>query len=200
MDIGQKSRKTMQISIEKLDPNPYSHRLGTPLLEELGDSLKKHGQLSPIKVRTSPLDNTRYQIVFGHRRVEAANRLGWKSIRAEIEEMRDEELAVFALTENLERSDFSDYEIGLHIQLLKEKFNYSQEAIAKLIGRSNSYVCEHLQLTELFDIRALEDEREECKQVLQRLTVRQARILSREPDKVQRFRLAKFCISENLGL
>jgi ParB family transcriptional regulator, chromosome partitioning protein len=189
-----------EVLLENLDPNPFSSRVDSPQLDDLVESLTKYGQLSPIKVRTSPLESARYQIIFGHRRVDAARRLGWKSIRVEVEEIEDNKLAIYALTENLERSEFSDYEIGRHILSLSEKFKYSQEEIAKLIGRSNSYVCEHVQLVRLFDSPTLANEQEEVKEVLHKLTVRQGRILSREPDLVQRLRIAKFCVSENLGL
>ncbi len=194
------STTVVELLLEDLDPNPYSSRVESPRLEELLDSLKNHGQLSPIKVRTSPFNPKRYQIVFGHRRVEAAKRLGWKKIRAEIEEVGDDKLAIFALTENLERADFTDYEIGMHLLSLIKKFNYSQEQIAKQIGRSVYYVCEHVQLTQLFGSQGQNQSEEDVKEVMQKITVRQARILSREPDSLQRFRLAKFCLSENLGL
>jgi ParB family chromosome partitioning protein len=202
MDVDGKSTNSivLEIPLERLEPNPYSARVESPQIDELSDSLRQHGQLSPIKVRVSPLNRERYQIVFGHRRVEAAKRLAWKSIRAEIEDMSDDRLAIFALSENLERSDFTDYEIGMQLLDLIRKFNYSQERIAKLIDRSNSYVSEHIQLTQLFGSQDLDADRVGVKEVLQKLTVRQARILFREPNLIQRFTLAKFCIRENLGL
>lgn len=201
MGVDHKSTNTvLELPLERMDPNPYSARVDIPQIDELSDSLRQHGQLSPIKVRTSPLNRLRFEIVFGHRRVEAAKRLGWKSIRAEVEEISDDKLGIFALSENLERSDFTDYEIGVQMLELIKKFNYSQDQIAKQIGRSNSYVSEHIQLTRLFGSQLLNEEQLRVKDVLQKLSVRQARILFRELDLIQRFRLAKFCIAENLGL
>jgi ParB/RepB/Spo0J family partition protein len=159
--------------------------------------MKLHGQLSPIKVRKCSKNNSRFEIVFGHRRVAAAQILNWKKITAEIVEATDEQMLELALAENIDRSDFTDYEIGLALRKMKEQFNKSLEEIAAMISRSVSYVSEHIQLTHLFDLA--HENTMETAPVLQKISIRQSRILFREPNATTRFRLAKFSLSEGLG-
>ena len=187
----------LSLSLEELDNNPYGSRLEPTSLDDLTSSLKIHGQLSPIKVRRSSKDRFRFEIVYGHRRVAAARALGWKKIIGQIIEATDEQMLRLALAENIDREDFTDYEIGLTLRKMKEEFNKSLDEIAVMIGKSVSYVSEHIQLTRLFD--SVDHRVTETCSVLQKISIRQSRILLREPNAETRFRLAKFCLAEDLG-
>jgi ParB family chromosome partitioning protein len=156
MEVGNaaevnRTDTSSRIPLDKIDDNPFSTRLGLLQIDDLINSFATLGQLSPIKLRISPKDPKRYEIVFGHRRVAAARKLGWSEITADVVRVSDSEMIIFTLSENLDRSNFSDYEIGLLIRKLKEQFHLTMDDIARQIGRSRSYVSEYLQLTYLFD-------------------------------------------------
>lgn len=193
----EEAQPVQSFCLEQLDNNPYASRLDLTALEDLVSSMKTHGQLSPIKIRRSSKDNSRFEVVFGHRRVTAARALEWKKITAQLVEATDEEMVQLALAENIDRMDFTDYEIGLSLQKMKDQFNKSLEEIAVLIGKSVSYVSEHIKLTHLFD--SVNESPAEISSVLQKVSVRQARILIREPNALTRFRLARFCLAERIG-
>jgi ParB/RepB/Spo0J family partition protein len=203
MEVGNaaevnRTDTSSRIPLDKIDDNPFSTRLGLLQIDDLINSFATLGQLSPIKLRISPKDPKRYEIVFGHRRVAAARKLGWSEITADVVRVSDSEMIIFTLSENLDRSNFSDYEIGLLIRKLKEQFHLTMDDIARQIGRSRSYVSEYLQLTYLFD--DVDIDHSEVQRVLSQLTVRQSRILYREHDVTMRFQMAKLAISEGLGL
>jgi ParB family transcriptional regulator, chromosome partitioning protein len=197
VEEAKEDGEVLLCSIKQLDSNPFASRLEPASANTLVSSLTLHGQLSPIMVRRSPKEISRYEIVFGHRRVAAAKILGWKKITARIVEVTDEQMLRIALVENIDRRDFTDYEIGLALRRMKEDFNKSLEEVAEAIGRSVAYVSEHIKLTHLFD----SDQRvsAEVSTVLQKISIRQSRILLREPDVDSRFRLAQFCLAEGLG-
>ena len=188
----------MRVEIELLDPNPFAPRVELRPVEELANSLCKHGQLSSIKVRKADSKSDHFQIVFGHRRVAAAKRLGWNSIEADLLEVSDEQMVSLALAENLERNSYSDYEVGLLLRSLSEDFGKTTHEIAELFGRSISYVSDHISMTHLFD--SADITRSEASLVLQRLSERQARILKRIDDNETRVNLARMIISEDLGV
>jgi ParB/RepB/Spo0J family partition protein len=188
----------LSLCLEQLDNNPYASRLEPTSLSDLVSSMKIHGQLSPIKIRRSSKDSSRFEVIFGHRRLAAARILGWKKIGVQIVEVTDEQMLQLALAENIDRSDFTHYEIGLALRRMKDQFDKSLDDIANMIGRSVSYVSEHIQLTHLFDLVHQKSSAEICS-VLQKISIRQSRILLREPDAAKRFRLAQFCLAEGLG-
>ena len=190
-------QSVLSFPIELLDNNPYASRLEPTSLSDLVSSMRLHGQLSPIKIRRSGKSSSRFEIVFGHRRVAAAKVLEWKRISAQIVEATDEEMLHLALAENIDRKDFTDYEIGLVVRRMKDQFNKTLAEIAVMIGKSIAYVSEHIQLTHLFD--SVQKSSEQICSVLQNISIRQSRIFLREPNPETRFRLAQFCLTEGLG-
>lgn len=195
---ASKETNVEQISLDLIDPNPFASRVVTSDLKELSNSLLKLGQLAPIRVRPSPFKKGCFQIVFGHRRTLAARSLEWKTIAAQVAKVTDEEMVVVALTENLERNDYSDYEQSLLVKRLHEDFKKTEDEIASMIGKSKSYVSQHITMTSLFDGSSID--KTKASELLQHLTERQARILARLKDPLERFQLAKVCIDEMLCL
>lgn len=194
---AEPAQPILSFSLEQLDGNPYASRLEPASLIDLVSSMKIYGQLSPIKIRRSSRDDSRFEIIFGHRRVAAAKILEWKKIAAQIIEASDEQMLQLALAENIDRVDFTDYEIGLALRKMKDQFSKQLEDIATMIGKSVSYVSEHIQLTHLFD--SVHQGSDEVRSVLQKISIRQSRILLREPNPVTRFHLVEFCLGEGLG-
>jgi ParB/RepB/Spo0J family partition protein len=186
------------ILLSELDSNPFAARLSFPRMETLAGSLKNYGQLSLVKVRPNPLCDGRYQIVFGHMRVAAAKSLGWSSIMAEVSNVPDELMISFALTENLDRNNYTDYEIGLLLRKLNEEFSKSITDISILMGRSKAYVSDHIAMTHIFDDCSLDTRDKD--NLLSKLSEHQARILSRIPDPTRRVNAARLAIDEKLGV
>lgn len=188
-----------KIRLDRIEPNPLVPNRDRFNVDELALSLQENGQLQPIKIRTHPVRPGYYQAVFGHRRLFAARKLGWETIDAEISNVNDENMVSFVLVENLERNDFSDYEIGLLLRRLSEDFGLSFDRISELVARSKSYVCQHIAMTAMFESGdAIEDS--ECLEILRNLTEHQARIIMRIPEVTRRFELAKLVLSESISL
>lgn len=187
-----------RIDVSKIDPNPLASRLEQPNLAELSVSFRSQGQLAPIKVRINPKNPGRYQLIYGQRRLIAAQSLGWDRISAEIVKASDEEMLTSALTENLERENYTDYEVAVILRRLHEDFHKSINQIAVILGKSDAYVSQHLTMTSMFDFPSIDTT--DATNVLKQLSERQARILLRVADPAERLHLAKICVTEKLGV
>lgn len=187
----------MLVPIDLIDPNPFVQRVDPQdEVSELSESLDLHGQLTPVKLRVNPHHKGRYQLVYGHRRLAAAKRLKWTHIEADVRPLSDEQMIVQALIENTQRKNLSDYEEALIFHKLHKEYNKTYEEIATLVGKSKTYVAQHIAMLNLFGQEYEGDE--EARQLLQKLTERQARIIARVRDPKERFQLAKLVIRENL--
>lgn len=94
--------------------------------------------------------------------------MGWTTIKAEVVSANDEEKFLTALAENLEADSLTDFEKGLALKILNQKFGKSYEEIARLIGRSKAYVAQHIAMTNLFNEEQLK--KPEVRELLQHLT------------------------------
>lgn len=101
--------------------------------DELQASIAEHGQLVPILVRPHPAEAGRYQVAYGHRRLEAVRRLG-RPIRAVVRSLSDEELAVAQGKENIERRDLSFIERALFAARLEDR-GFSRTALMAALGQ-----------------------------------------------------------------
>jgi ParB family transcriptional regulator, chromosome partitioning protein len=120
------------ISIDSIDPNPYQPRRIFPQveLEKLAASITEIGLLEPILVRKN---DDRYQIAAGERRWRAHKLLNKHTIEALITSITDSDMAVFALAENIDREDLSDYEIGLALRQVENVFP-TKKKLAESLG------------------------------------------------------------------
>ncbi len=150
------SRAIQEVDIEKLHPNSLQPRtsLNEERLEELTESIRRHGVLQPILVRRSPQG---FEIIAGERRWRAAQRAGLRTVPVILEEDVDEGRKLeLALVENLQREDLNPIELARGIQKLIETFRMTQEEVAERIGKKRSTVANLLRLLELpEDIQAL---------------------------------------------
>lgn len=117
-------------------------------LQELANSVREHGVLQPILVR--PIDNG-YQIVAGERRWRAARLAGLTSVPVNIREMSDFDAMSIALVENLQREDLNPIEEAEGYRNLANATGWTQEQIAKRVGRSRPAVANALRLLSLPD-------------------------------------------------
>jgi ParB/RepB/Spo0J family partition protein len=150
---------TWRIALNLLDQNPHQPRsqMDEGALAELMASISNHGLLQPITVRKV---GTRYQVIAGHRRLEAFRRLladaehqdqataeRFRTIPAhEKFDVTDEEMALFALVENLQRDDLSPLDAALGLSRFQEAHQLSTEALTKRTGLEPDRVKRLLRL------------------------------------------------------
>ena len=136
------------IRLSEVEPNPDQPRkiFDTEPLEALAESISQHGVIQPVVVR--PKDGM-YMIVTGERRWRAARMAGLSEIPVIIIEADDKKAAELALVENIQRKDLNPVEVARGYAALIDEFSYTQEEIAKKIGRSRSAVTNSLRLLDL---------------------------------------------------
>lgn len=188
------------LSLDLIDSNPYNSRLGpmdTGETDMMARSIEQLGLISPILVR--PKFGGRFELVFGHRRLEAARWLGWEKIRAEVKSVSDEEMIKLSAAENVAREDLSDYEKGICFSRMKRDFGITLARIGELVGSSESHVCNYIRMAELFDASAVEANPELLSD-LRLITEHHARILLRIPDLTDRRRMLRLVVSEKMSV
>jgi len=132
-------RVLKELDINSIQSNPYQPRFDAEnqAITSLAESIQVHGLIQPILVRQ--IDNT-YQLIAGERRLLACKQLGQQRIEAIICTETDEQTALLALEENLEREDISDYEIFQAIKQIEHLFkNKSHLANSIKVARQDLY-------------------------------------------------------------
>ncbi|MEO8034606.1 MAG: ParB/RepB/Spo0J family partition protein, partial [Acidobacteriota bacterium] len=136
------------------EPNAGQPRQNLGNIEELAASIREKGVLEPILVRA--LGTSRYQIISGERRFRAASLAGLDEIPAIELDVDDKEQVEIALIENIQRKDLTPFEEAEGFLLLQQKFSYTHEKIAQVIGKSRTTITETLSINEIPDrIRAM---------------------------------------------
>ena len=115
-------------------------------LEELADSIKKHGVIQPVLVRK---DGKSFELVAGERRFRAAKLAKLKKIPVVVSNISDVQSLEIAILENIQREDLNPLEVAKGYQRLKNEFGYTQEAVAKSVGKPRSSVANSLRLLTL---------------------------------------------------
>lgn len=126
-------------------PNPDQPRkvFSPDALEELADSIRRHGILQPLSVRRN---GAFYQLIAGERRLRAAQLAGLTEVPCIVMNMDDKESGAVALIENLQRQDLNYIEQARGICALMDLHNLSQEQVAGILGKSQSAVANKLRL------------------------------------------------------
>lgn len=139
-------KKTLRVS--ELEPNRDQPRkqFSDEAIQTLADSIQQYGMIQPILVRPLGLN---YQIVAGERRWRAARMLGLDEVPVIIREISDEETMEIALIENLQRENLNPLEEAEGYEQLMERFEMTQEDVAKCVGKSRSAVANSLRLLKL---------------------------------------------------
>lgn len=191
----------LQLPLASIDSNPYNSRKNydTSVVDRLAHSLSSNGQLSVIKVRPSPTRRGKYELVFGHRRVMAAKKLGWKSIRAEVVSRSEQEMILESLVENVEHEDLSDYEKALTFERMSKEFGKTYEEIGRTVGISKQHVSNYISMLRLFSPSFLSSN-PKLRDVLQKISEHHARVLSRIDDENARADLAFMALREQLSV
>jgi len=155
-DVGGESsaerpRGQRRLSTGSLRPNARNPRrtFANDELDELAASLRERGIIQPIIVRQLRGAADGYEIVAGERRWRAAQRAGLHEVPVVVIEATDAEALQLAIIENVQRSDLNALEEAEGYRALIDEFGNSQEDVAKIVGKSRSYVANTLRLLRL---------------------------------------------------
>jgi ParB family transcriptional regulator, chromosome partitioning protein len=139
-----------EIALDKIRPNPYQPRenFDPEKLEELAQSIREHGVLQAIVVCPAGSDAD-YYLVAGERRCRAAKLAGLKSIPAIIRSYDNKAMLEIALIENLQREDLNPVEEATAYRQLMKDYNYTQDELAKRLGKSRPAIANSVRLLSL---------------------------------------------------
>ncbi|EGD47669.1 parB-like partition protein [Ruminiclostridium papyrosolvens DSM 2782] len=181
------------VGIDHIRPNPYQPRkqFNKMALEELCDSIKQYGVLQPINVRR--LSHGTYELVAGERRLRAATMAGLQEIPAIIINVDDNDSAVMALIENLQREDLSYMEEAEGYSNLINEHGFTQEELAQKIGKSQSTIANKIRLLKLSPL---------IKKILSdnNLTERHARALLKLHDEQLQLKVLRLVCERGLNV
>ena len=140
------------VNINEIEPNRNQPRkdFDEAALNELADSIAKHGLIQPIVVKPT-LDGT-YMIIAGERRWRACRIAGLSEVPVMIKDTDDRAVMELALIENLQREDLNAVEEALGYKALIEEFELTQEEVAARMGKSRSAVTNALRLLGLNEV------------------------------------------------
>ena len=156
--MSQKGTRTgdqelLKIDITAIEPNPFQPRkiFDEGALQKLADSILSNGIIQPITVRKAKGRSAkqRYQIVAGERRWRAATKAGMTTIPAIIKQVSDQESAMLAMIENLQREELNPIEEAYAYKRLTTEHAFTHEEVAKVIGKSRSAISNSLRLLNL---------------------------------------------------
>ena len=140
-------KRTLRMS--EIEPNRSQprKRFSEEAIATLAESISQHGMIQPILVR--PLGDNSYQIVAGERRWRAARMLAMDEVPVVIQELSDLEAMQISLIENLQRENLNPIEESMGYKELIDVYSMTQDAVAKIVGRSRSAVANSLRLLNL---------------------------------------------------
>jgi ParB family chromosome partitioning protein len=147
----ERMRGQRRVPIEFLKANPRNPRraFAEEELAELSASIGERGVIQPILVRTAAGSNDNYEIIAGERRWRAAQRAGLHEVPIVILEANDRESLEMAIIENVQRTDLNPIEEAAGYVALMDEFDYSQDDVAKIVGKSRPHVTNMVRLTKL---------------------------------------------------
>lgn len=137
-----------EVAVDEVKPNPYQPRkkFDDEKIQELSESIKQHGVFTPIIVKKAVRG---YELVTGERRLRASKLAGLETIPAILMELDDQQMMEIALLENIQREDLNAIEEAQGYEKLIKKLGYTQEELAKRIGKSREHVANMLRLLKL---------------------------------------------------
>ena len=138
-----------KISLKKIRAGVYQPRQNfeETELQDLADSIKEHGVIQPIILRKT--DDDFYEIIAGERRFRASKIANLTEIPAIVRKFSDNDALEIAIIENVQRSDLSPTEEARGYQRLMKEFSYTQEIVAKKVGKSRAHIANLLRLLSL---------------------------------------------------
>ena len=189
----ERKERVLTLRVEDIRPNPHQPRqtFDDEGLRELASSIRRHGILQPLTVRSA--GGGKWELVAGERRLRAAKLAGLEKVPCIRREADDRESALLALVENLQRRDLHYLEEAAAIAAYIRQTGITQEEAAAQLGRSPSALANKLRLLRLSPA---------CRALLVRnaLTERHARALLRLEDEEERLSAARHIADRQLNV
>lgn len=138
-----------EINISEIEVNPFQPRTDFDIeaLAELADSIKLQGLIQPITVRR--VNQHRYQLISGERRLRASKQAGLTQIPAYVRTANDQQMLEMALIENIQREDLNAIEVALSFQRMIDECHLKQEELGERVSKNRSTVTNYLRLLKL---------------------------------------------------
>lgn len=190
MALRKQTGRVLSLPVEDISPNPNQPRtsFSPQALSELADSIAVHGVLQPLTVRQT---EEGWQLVSGERRLRAARLAGLDRVPCLVAQVDQEESAVLALVENLQRRDLDFLDEALALSQLTATYRMTQEEVARRLGKSQSAVANKLRL-----LRLAPDALSLLRS--QGFSERHARALLRLPEEERQIRAAQYIVAHDL--
>ncbi len=151
MSVVERGRGQRRVPVEFLRPNPRNPRkyFEESELLELSQSIRDRGIIQPIVVRPLPNKPDAFEIVAGERRWRAAQHAGLHDVPVVVVDIDDKTSLEYAILENVQRADLNPIEEAQGYSRLMAEFSYTQENLAKIIGKSRSHIANMMRLSDL---------------------------------------------------
>lgn len=180
------------VGIHEVIPNPYQPRklFHDEALQELAESIREHGVIQPLLVRRIA---GRLELIAGERRLRASKLAGLQEVPVIVKDIDDKEMAELAMLENLQREDLHYLEEAQGFQHLISQFGFTQEELAKRLGKKQSTIANKLRLLKLSgDVQTM--------LVDDNLTERHARALLKVEDAAKQKEILSTVRQKNLNV
>lgn len=191
--LGTALKRIENIPVDLIKPNPYQPRQSFSMqgLEELAQSIREYGIIQPITVRQTNLYS--YELIAGERRLRACKLAGLNYIPAIITNTYEEDSAIIAMIENLQRENLHYLEEAKGYASLIHDHGLTQEELASKLGRNQSTIANKLRILRLS---------EDVKNLLikEKLTERHARALLKLPDHGLQVKAIKEVVEKRLNV
>ena len=149
-DVASPNKQSIkEIDLDQIKPNRFQPRqsFDQQKINELSQSIEKHGILSPILVRETGAGG--YELIAGERRLRAAKQAGLQTAPCMVDSAEDQLALELALIENLQREDLNPIEEARGYDRLKREFSLTQDKIAEVTGKARSSVANSMRLLNL---------------------------------------------------
>lgn len=191
--LQDEKNRIFQLPVDAIIPNPYQPRqsFDSLAIEELANSIREYGIIQPITVRR--LSKDLYELVTGERRLRAAKSLCRPTVPAIIVNITDNDSAVMALIENLQRKELGFFEEAEGYQRLIADHGMTQEEVAAKTGKKQSTVANKLRILKLSPY---------LKKIVSdnKLTERHARALLRLPEEEMQWKALMQIVEKNMNV
>lgn len=186
----EKPDKMVKITLVEPNRDQPRHKFDEEALNELADSIKQYGIISPIIVQDR---KDHYEIIAGERRWRAAKIAGLKEIPVIIKNFTEQEIVEISLIENIQRENLNPIEEALAYKRLLTEFHLKQEEVAQRVSKSRTAVTNSMRLLKLAD---------EVQQMIidESLTTGHARALITIEDESKQIEIAKKVVNEKLSV
>lgn len=147
--VKELNSQIVEVNIDNIETNPFQPRTDFDAveLEELAQSIKIHGLIQAITVRS--LGGDKYQLISGERRLRASRLAGLQVVPAFVRVADDQALLEMALIENIQRSNLNAMEVAISYQRLMDECKLTHEALSERVGKNRSTITNYVRLLKL---------------------------------------------------